>query len=309
MTELTSTESKQFGRVGVLYGGISAEREVSMNSGKAVSLALKQSGVDVVDIDINEKAIEQIKEANIDRAFIILHGAHGEDGRIQALLEFMGIPYTGSRVQACSLAMDKLRTKWLWQGIGLPTPDFRVLSEKTDWERTLLELGGAVMVKPAHEGSSIGMAMVRNAKDFAAAFHHATQYDETVFAEALVTGAEYTVAIVGEEVLPPIKLETDNIFYDYDAKYVSEDTRYLCPCGLATEDVDRLSLLAKKAFTSVGCSGWGRVDFMADEEGNFYLLEVNSVPGMTSHSLVPMAAKENGVNFQTLCLKILTETL
>lgn len=297
------------GRVGVLFGGQSSEREISLQTGNAVAQALQTAGVEVVDIDLGENAIDQIRQANIDRAFIALHGPGGEDGRMQALLEFMAIPYTGSGVQASSLAMDKLLSKQLWCGIGLRTPTFRVLHKDTDWSAVLAELGGEVMVKPAHEGSSIGMARVDSADAMAAAYAQAAGYDATVLAESLIRGAEYTVAIIDGEALPPIKLETDNRFYDYEAKYFSDDTRYLCPCGLLESQELELKHLALQAFNSLGCKGWGRVDVMADEVGNFYLLEVNTVPGMTSHSLVPMAAKAQGLSFEQLVVKIITATL
>jgi len=297
------------GRVGVLFGGQSSEREISLQTGNAVAHALQKAGVEIVAIDLGSNAIDQIRQANLDRAFIALHGPGGEDGRMQALLEFMTIPYTGSGVQASALAMDKLLSKQLWCGIGLPTPPFTVLQKNTDWSATLAELGGEVMVKPAHEGSSIGMARVDSADAMAAAFNHAAGYDATVLAESLIRGAEYTVAIIDGEALPPIKLETDNRFYDYEAKYISEDTRYLCPCGLLESQELELRHLALQAFNSLGCKGWGRVDVMADESGNFYLLEVNTVPGMTSHSLVPMAAKALGMSFEQLVVKILSATL
>ena len=297
------------GRVGVLFGGLSSEREVSLQSGSAVYQALLAAGVDAVAIDLGSNAIDQIRGAKIDRAFIALHGQGGEDGRVQALLEFMGIPFTGSGVEASSLAMDKLLSKQLWCGIGLPTPPFAVLTADSDWPSVLADLGGEVMVKPAHEGSSIGMAKVTDADDLRAAYDNAAGYDATVLAERLVVGGEYTVAILDGEALPAIKLETDNTFYDYDAKYISDDTRYLCPCGLSADKEAELKRLALQAFASLGCAGWGRVDVMADQDGNFYLLEANTVPGMTSHSLVPMAAKAQGLSFEQLVVRIIAATL
>lgn len=301
------------GCVGVLYGGVSSEREISLQTGAAVAQALSKAGIETVAIDLGSNAIDQIREAGIDRAFIALHGPGGEDGRIQALLEFMGIPFTGSGVEASSLAMDKLLSKQLWCGIGLPTPDFRVLTDALvsddDWQSVLEGLGGEVMVKPAHEGSSIGMEKVSDVEALKAAYEKAAGYDATVLAERLVVGAEYTVAILNDEALPPIKLETDNSFYDYQAKYISEETRYLCPCGLSEAREQALKQLALKAFSSLGCSGWGRIDVMADQAGNFYLLEANTVPGMTSHSLVPMAAQAKGLSFEQLVVHIITATL
>jgi D-alanine-D-alanine ligase len=299
----------QLGRVGVLLGGTSSEREVSLQSGAAVVAALAEAGVDHVAIDIGNNAIADIQAANIDRAFLALHGSGGEDGRIQALLEYLQIPYTGSGVQASALAMDKLRTKQLWRGVGLSTPDFAVLNAKSNWQQILDQLGSEVMVKPAHEGSSIGMSRVNDAAALAKAYADAAIYDGSVIAERLIVGGEYTVAILSGEALPPIKLETDHVFYDYNAKYIADDTRYLCPCGLSPEKEREIKSLALAAFDSVGCGGWGRVDVMADKAQNFYLLEVNTAPGMTSHSLVPMAAKVHGLSFAELVLTILRSSL
>ena len=306
---INSDFKQQLGRVGVLLGGTSSEREVSLQSGAAVVAALAEAGVDHVAIDIGPNAIADIQAANIDRAFLALHGAGGEDGRMQALLEYLQIPYIGSGVQASALAMDKLRTKQLWRGVHLSTPDFAILSAQSDWQQVLLQLGGEVMVKPAHEGSSIGMSRVNSAEGLAQAYTNAAVYDGCVIAERLIVGGEYTVAILGGEALPPIKLETDHVFYDYDAKYIADDTRYLCPCGLSPQKESEIKALALAAFNSVGCDGWGRVDVMADQDQNFYLLEVNTAPGMTSHSLVPMAAKVFGLSFPELVLTILRSSL
>jgi D-alanine-D-alanine ligase len=292
------------GRVGVLYGGTSAEREISLETGAAVLDALRQSGVDAVGIDIGADAIAQLQATPMDVAFIALHGPGGEDGRIQGVLEYMGIPYTGSDVSASALAMDKLRSKQLWAGIGLSTPEFAVVNADSDWDQVLKNLGGDAIVKPAHEGSSIGMARVQSGAELAQAYRDAAHYDGSVLVERLITGSEYTVAILDGEALPPIKLETDHRFYDYDAKYLADDTRYLCPCGLDAEREQGLKALALQAFNSLGCRGWGRVDVMADHLGNFYLLEVNTVPGMTSHSLVPMAAQAAGLSFAELVVRI-----
>ncbi|MBB6522727.1 D-alanine--D-alanine ligase [Pseudoteredinibacter isoporae] len=297
------------GRVAVLLGGESAEREVSLQSGQAILEALQKVSVDAFAMDIGANAIEMLEKERPDHAFIALHGGAGEDGRMQALLGYLGIPFTGSGVNASAHAMDKLRCKYLWRGMGLSTPEFAVLEADSDWEQVIGELGGAVMVKPASEGSSIGMAPANSAAELKAAYENAAQYDRCVIAERLITGAEYTIAVLSDEVLPPIKLETDNQFYDYDAKYISEETRYLCPCGLAGDREEELKQLAKQAFDSLDCKDWGRVDVMADEEGNFYLLEVNTVPGMTSHSLVPMAAKAAGKDFEHLVAQILYSSL
>lgn len=312
---ISETLKLQLGRVGVLFGGLSAEREISLQSGAAVIAALVEAGVDHVAIDVGNNIIADIQAAKIDRAFLILHGPGGEDGRIQALLEFLNIPYTGSDVASSALAMDKLRTKQLWRGIdingrqGLSTPEFAVLTQGSDFAKVLATLGGDVMVKPANEGSSIGMSRVNTAAELETAFQKAAQYQGSVLVERLIVGAEYTVAILDGEALPPIKLETDHTFYDFNAKYIADDTRYLCPCGLSAEQEQELKTLALNAFNAVGCRGWGRVDVMADTQGNFYLLEVNTAPGMTSHSLVPMAAKAVGLSFAELVLKVLCASL
>lgn len=300
---------QQLGRVGVLLGGQSSEREISLQSGNAVVAALQEAGVDHVAIDVGANAIADIQAAKIDRAFLALHGAGGEDGRIQAVLEYLHIPFTGSGVQASALAMDKLRTKQLWRGVGLPTPDFAVLHGQNDWQKVLANLGGEVMVKPAHEGSSIGMARVKTARDLEVAYSTAAHYDGSVIAERLIIGSEFTVAILNGEALPSIELQTDHTFYDYNAKYIASDTRYICPSSLTAEKEQELQALALAAFSSVGCEGWGRVDVMADQELNFYLLEVNTAPGMTSHSLLPMAAKARGLSFSELVLTILQASL
>lgn len=301
-----SDESRTaIGRVAVLYGGHSAEREVSLQSGAAVLAALQAANIDAVGLDTGSDFFAQLYDQQIDRAFIALHGGDGEDGRVQALLSYLDIPYTGSETAASSLAMDKLRSKQLWQGIGLATPRFATLAADTDWQQVLNDLGGKAMVKPAHEGSSIGMSRVNSADELRAAYETAKSFDASVIAEALVEGAEYTVAIVGDQVLPAIRLETDNTFYDYEAKYLSEDTRYHCPCGLDEKREQELKDLALQAYKSLGCEGWGRVDVMTDQQGNFFVLEVNTVPGMTSHSLVPMAAKAAGWSFEELVVRIL----
>lgn len=301
--------AEQLGKVAVLYGGLSSEREISLESGAAVLRALKEAGVQAVAIDVGANTVQEILESDIDRIFIALHGEGGEDGRIQALLEFLDLPYTGSGVAASALCMDKLRTKQLWLGVGLPTPEYAVLDDSTNWHRTLDMLGGEAIVKPSHEGSSIGIERCHTADELRTAFEHAHALDSTVIAERYITGAEYTVAILDNQALPPVRLETDNVFYDFEAKYRSDSTRYICPCGLAIEEDTRLRELALEAFTAVGATGWGRVDIMADANGNFYLLEVNTVPGMTSHSLVPMAAKAAGYSFNDLVMAIIRQTL
>ncbi|MDQ2075089.1 D-alanine--D-alanine ligase [Marinimicrobium sp. ABcell2] len=305
----TDSLSQSLGRVGVLFGGVSAEREISLQSGAAVMQALSDLGIEHVGIDIGATAIADIQAAQLDRAFVALHGPGGEDGRIQAVLEYLHIPYTGSDVQSSALAMDKLRSKQLWSGVGLPTPEFSVLDSQSDFSAVLQSLGGEAFVKPAHEGSSLGMARVGSVEELTQAYEAAAKFDGSVLVERLVTGAEYTVAILGDSALPPIKLETDHRFYDFDAKYLADDTRYICPCGLDEKKEQQLKDLALQAFSSLGCRGWGRVDVMADQAGDFYLLEVNTIPGMTSHSLVPMAARAEGLSFSALILRILQESL
>ena len=306
---LDESTKHKLGRIGVLLGGQSAEREISLQSGAAVAAALKEIGLDPIVIDVGANAIADIQAARLDRAFIALHGPGGEDGRIQAVLEYLQIPYTGSDVQSSALAMDKLRSKHLWRGMGLSTPDYATLHRDSDWADVLQSLGGDVMVKPAHEGSSIGMSRVQSASELEAAYNAAAKYDGNVLVERVITGGEYTVAILAGKALPPIKLETNHRFYDFDAKYLADDTSYICPCGLDTEKEQELRQLALNAFNALGCRGWGRVDVMADSSGNFYLLEVNTVPGMTSHSLVPMAARAEGLSFEQLVALILRASL
>jgi len=296
------------GRVGVLFGGMSAERDVSLSSGKAILRALKQVGVECIAIDVRENVVEQLTSIDIDVAFIALHGGIGEDGRLQSLLDMLNIPYTGSDTQASALAMNKLFSKHVWQGMKIPTPPFATLSRDMDAPSILQKLGD-VIVKPAHEGSSIGMSIAKTKDELTAAYDHAYQYDAAVFAEKLLTGSEYTVAILDGQALPVIKLETDHSFYDYDAKYIDNDTRYLCPCGLDEKQEQSLKTLALKAFDSLQCDGWGRVDIMMDGCQQAHVLEVNTVPGMTSHSLVPMAAKAEGMSFEQLVVKILQASL
>lgn len=302
----TATENySKMGRVGVLFGGVSAEREVSLEGGKAVFNALITMGVDAVTIDLGKYVVEQISQAKINAAVIVLHGGIGEDGRLQALLDIMGIPYTGSDTQSSALAMNKVLSKQLWLGVAIATSPFVVLNNQTDFSEAIKYLGGSAMVKPAHEGSSIGMGLAYSAEELQAAYVHAAQYDTAVFAEKVLRGDEYTVAIINGEVLPVIKLETDRVFYDYDAKYIDNDTRYICPCGLSEQEEQDISELALAAFNSLQCEGWGRVDIMVDENGKFNVLEVNTVPGMTSHSLVPMAAKAAGYSFDALIGEII----
>lgn len=293
----------------MLYGGTSAEREISLRSGEAVIAALRRLGIEVVPVDVQPGVIAKLPERKLDCAVIMLHGPGGEDGALQGALEWLGVPYTGSGVLASALAMDKLRSKQLWAGIGLPTAEFVMLTAATDWFAALAQLGGKAMVKPVTEGSSIGMAIATSPEELEAAWREATQYGSGVMAERWLAGAEYTISVLNQRLLPVIKLETDRGFYDYQAKYLVDDTRYLCPCGLSAKAEEHLQILAKRAFDSLGCRGWGRVDVMADEQGNFYLLEVNTVPGMTDHSLTPKAAQAAGLTFDQLVLEILQGAL
>ncbi|HEX5362110.1 MAG TPA: D-alanine--D-alanine ligase [Fluviicoccus sp.] len=300
---------QQFGRVAVLFGGTSAEREISLISGKAVLEALLAAGVDAEAFDPAERPIAEVRA--FDRAFIVLHGRGGEDGTMQGALELLGVPYTGSGVLASALGMDKARTKQLWLGCGLPTPSYRRLSADTDFADVVAELGLPVMVKPVREGSSIGMRKVETREDLPGAYEFAARYDREIIAERWITGREYTIVILGDRALPVIRLQPHQShgFYDFEAKYQANDTQYLCPCGLPAEDEARLQALALEAFAAVGANGWGRIDAMQDEEGRFWLLEVNTVPGMTDHSLVPMAARASGLDFGSLVLAILAQTL
>lgn len=295
---------ERFGKVAVIYGGSSAEREISLASGAAVLQGLLDAGVDAVGVDAGAGLLTELHNLQPDRIFIALHGPGGEDGTVQGALEWLAMPYTGSGVQASALAMDKLRCKQLWLGAGLPTAAFTVLEEESDWTKVLSELGGSAIVKPANEGSSLGMAKAETADELEQAWRAAASYDGSVIAEAWMSGEEYTVAILNGRALPVIKLETDRTFYDYEAKYQSEDTRYLCPCGLSPEREQQLQQLALNAFNSLGCRGWGRVDVMVDNQGDWQLLEVNTIPGMTDHSLVPMAAKAAGLSFSDLVVEI-----
>lgn len=295
---------KSLGRVAVLMGGDSAEREISLLSGRAVLAGLQSQGVDVIGIDVGADIAEKLRSEKIDRVFNILHGRGGEDGKLQGLLEMMRIPYTGSGVLASALAMDKVKTKQLWAACGLPTPKFSVLHDSSDWQRLIEELG-EVVVKPAHEGSSIGMSMASDAASLQHAYQKASVYDTEVMAEQRIRGAEFTVPVIHGEAFPAIELSTSHEFYDYDAKYVANDTRYLCPAPLSAEKSTELASLCLQAFSNLGAKGWGRVDVMQDQQGKFWLLELNTVPGMTDHSLVPLSASSRGLDFPALVLHIL----
>ena len=300
MTKMT--DSLSFGNVAVLYGGESAEREISLQSGQAILSALQAKGVSAQGLDCSGDYLPELE--GYDRVFIALHGRGGEDGTLQGALEVLGIPYTGSGVLASALAMDKVRCKFLWEGMGLPTPPFMVVQNTEQLSKTVAVEGFPVMVKPAREGSSVGMSKVNTAGELNEAVSLALQYDAALI-EQYIEGEEYTVAILGDTVLPPVRLETPRDFYDYEAKYHATDTQYKCPCGLNAEDENTLKTLAHDAYKSLGTFGWGRIDVMRDAAGRFYLLEVNTVPGMTSHSLVPMAAKQGGISFNELVVTIL----
>ncbi len=293
------------GKVAVLLGGKSAEREVSLKSGAMVLQALRSRGVDAFPFDPGERGLDALIDERFDRAFIALHGRFGEDGTIQGILEWLGIPYTGSGVLASALAMDKLRTKRIWAAEKLPTPAYAVLGEHTNFRITARKLGVPLMVKPASEGSSIGMSKVRAGAKLEEAYRLAAKYDRVVIAEQFIDGIELTGAILGGEALPLIRLETPREFYDYEAKYLASDTRYIVPCGLPAKKERELQELCLAAFRALGCSGWGRVDLMLSRRGRPYLLEVNTSPGMTDHSLVPMAARGVGISYEDLCIRIL----
>ncbi len=295
----------EFGKVAVLFGGTSAEREISLQSGKAVFDALKVQGFDVIAIDIREHPVPVLLGQEIQLAVIVLHGCGGEDGKIQALLELLKIPYTGSGVAASSLAMNKLKTKQVWLSLDLPTPEFVLLHDEADFAESLTTLGGECFVKPIHEGSSLGMSCAESPEALETAYAKAKKFDPQVIAERRIVGREFTVTILNGQALPSIEMVAKNEFYDYQAKYFSDETQYFCPSALSEEKESEIRTLALMAFKAVDGCGWGRVDFMQDEKGDFYLLEVNTVPGMTSHSLVPMAAKAAGLSFEELVCEIL----
>jgi len=299
------TAGTQFGKVAVLLGGRSAEREVSLKSGGMVLKALLSRGVDAHPFDPAERSLEDLTRERFGRVFISLHGRFGEDGTAQGILEWLRIPYTGSGVLASALAMDKLRAKRMWQADGLPTARYELLTAHSPFAAVAKRLGTPLFVKPASEGSSVGMSKVRAAGKLRAAYQAAAAYDAVVIAEKFIDGPELTVAILGEQALPIIRIETPREFYDYEAKYIADDTRYLIPCGLAANKEKEIQGLCLKAFRSLGCRGWGRVDVMLDKRGRPYLLEINTSPGMTDHSLVPMAARAIGLSYEDLCVRIL----
>ena len=303
------SNASKFGKVAVLLGGKSAEREVSLDSGTAVLEALVRSGVNAEAFDPQQRSVTEL--VNYDRAFIVLHGRGGEDGQIQGVLEWLNLPYTGTGVQGSAIGMDKVKTKQVWQGSELPTAPYRIVTKDSDAADIVNSLGLPLIIKPVHEGSSIGMSKVEKIEDFAEAIAKATEHDAVVMAEQWITGREFTIVVLNGQALPVIRLEPpqDVAFYDYEAKYNRNDVQYGIPCGLTEAEEQQLKALSLRAFQAVGASGWGRIDAMQDEQGNFWLLEVNTVPGMTSHSLVPKAAAAVDYSFDDLCVAILEQTL
>ena len=298
-----ATDAKEFGRVAVLLGGDSTEREISLLSGNAVLAALQRRGVDAHAFDPRETSLPKLTE--FDRVWIALHGPGGEDGTLQGALEYLGVPYTGSGVMGSAIGMDKLRTKRLAHAVGVATADYVILRGKQDFELAVERLGIPMIVKPATQGSSVGMSKVERAEDLPAAYEAAAKIEMAVFAEPWITGKEYTIAVLQGQALPSIRIETPKKFYDYEAKYFRDDTKYFCPSGLSGPAEQHLAHLALAAFDAVGASGWGRADFMMDTTGRPLLLEVNTIPGMTDHSLVPMAARASGIDFDELVWRVL----
>ncbi len=295
----------QFGKVAVLLGGSSAEREISLISGQAVLTALQGQGVDAHAFDPSTQPIWELKQQGFERVFTILHGRCGEDGIVQGALELLGIPYTGSGVMASALAMDKWRTKLVWHAAGIPTPQYRLLTPQSDLQRVVAEIGLPLIVKPAREGSSIGVTKVNAASEMAAAFEVAYRLDPLVIAEEFVSGEELTAAVLGAEVLPLVRIEAPEGKYDYTNKYFTDVVRYHCPAGVAAKTQAAIDAAVLDAFRVLGCRGWGRADLILRPDGSFSLLEMNTLPGMTGHSLVPMAARVAGISFEQLVLKIL----
>ena len=304
-----SQDMSHFGRVAVLYGGMNAEREVSLNSGAAVLKGLLDAGVDAHGVDVGKDILPVLQEGEYDRVFNILHGSMGEDGVIQGALELLGIPYTGCGVMTSALGMDKLATKRVWLGTGLPTPDHRILTADTDFAAVVAELGLPLAVKPVREGSSVGISKVSTLEQLEPAYQLAVQSDPVVMAEQWIVGAEYTLSIVDGEALPVIRIEPEGEIYDYDAKYISDNTQYHCPCGLSDADELAMQQLALEAFAALDGRGWGRIDVMRGDDGRNWLIEVNTNPGMTDHSLTPKAAAAVGMTFSELVVKILGATL
>jgi D-alanine-D-alanine ligase len=303
------TNVKDFGKVAVLFGGDSAEREISLLSGNAVLAALERRGVDAHAFDPRDLPLTDLTKNKFDRVWICLHGPGGEDGTLQGALEYLGMPYTGSGVMGSAIGMDKLRTKRLAAAIGVASAKTFVITGPNDFEHCIEQLGLPLIVKPATQGSSVGMTKVEKAADLPAAYADAAKHDRVVFAESWITGGEYTVPILQGQALPSIRIETPKTFYDYEAKYFRDDTKYFCPSGLSASAEAHLASLAVAAFEAAGAEGWGRSDFMMDATGRPLLLEINTVPGMTDHSLVPMAARAVGIDFEELCWRVLETSL
>jgi D-alanine-D-alanine ligase len=303
------SDAAEFGKVAVLYGGSSAEREVSLSSGKDVLSALKKRGVDAHGFDPAEQDLTGLRAQKFKRAWIALHGPIGEDGTVQGALEFLGIPYTGSGVTGSAITMDKLRTKRLAAAVGVPTPEFVVLRSEADLALALKRLGLPMIIKPASQGSSVGMTRVEKAEELPSAWRAATQHEPVAFAEPWITGGEYTVGLLQGAALPSIRIETPRSFFDYEAKYLRNDTIKTCPSGLSAKAEAELAQLSLTAFEACAAEGWGRVDFMMNQQGHPLMLEINTVPGMTDHSLVPMAARVAGLDFGELAWRILETSL
>lgn len=297
--------SAGYGKVAVLFGGRSAEREISLMSGGNVLKALQEAGVDAHAFDPAQRSVFELQRDGFDRVFIALHGRYGEDGTVQGALELMGIPYTGSGVMASALAMDKVRTKMIWAAAGIPTPRYEVVDAGSDWAGVARRLGLPLIVKPARDGSSIGLTKVGRVEDLPAAFVLAAKHDPFVMAEEFVAGEEFTAGFLGDNALPLIRIEAPQGNYDYQNKYFSDDTKYHCPCGLPQDEELRIRELVMKGARALGCAGWGRADLMRRADGSVQFLEMNTSPGMTGHSLVPMAAREAGLSFRDLVLRIL----
>lgn len=300
---------KQYGKVAVVMGGTSSEREISLMSGNGVLEALQSRGVDAHAFDPAEKPLSALKDEGFDRAFLILHGVGGEDGTIQGALDMMQVPYTGCGVMASAIGMDKLRTKLVWKALGLPIPDFMLINAGSNWTEVVDRLGLPLFVKPACEGSSVGVIKVKSVDDLPDAYAEAAKYDDVVLAEQNIGGGEYTMPVLDGRVLPAIKIEPATEFYDFDAKYFRDDTVYRCPCGLSQELLTEIGEYVQKAFWAIGGKGWARIDFLMSEDGKPYLLEANTAPGMTSHSLFPMSARQVGMSYEDLVLRILDTTL
>jgi len=300
-------DPQRFGKVAVLLGGRSAEREISLLSGNAVLSALRESNVDVYPFDPAERGLFELQQEKFDRVFIALHGRFGEDGTVQGGLETMRIPYTGSGVMASALAMDKWRTKLIWQATGIPTPKYLLIDEKSNWNEVADKLGLPLIVKPVHEGSTLGLTKVNAIDQLATAYELAARYDDAVIAEEFVDGQELAAAVLGDRALPLIRIEAPQGNYDYQNKYFTDETKYFCPSGIDADKESEIQAATLKAFSVLGCRGWGRADVILRANGGFSFLEMNTSPGMTNHSLVPMAAREAQMDFADLCLQILAE--